>query len=122
ALPVGIIEGVAEATASIVKIFSGATSDWIGRRKPLVLLGHGLAAVTKPLFPLAGGVGLVLAARFIDRLGKGVRGAPRDALIADVIPTAQLGAAFGLRQSMDTVGAFLGPMLAMLLMAASNDD
>src|SRR5437870_1868153 len=91
ALSVGIIEGVAEATASIVKIFSGATSDWIGRRKPLVLLGYGLAALTKPLFPLAGGVGLVLAARFIDRIGKGIRGAPRDALIAGVTPAAQRG-------------------------------
>jgi MFS family permease len=122
ALSVGIIEGIAEASTSITKIFSGAISDWIGRRKPLILLGYGLAALTKPLFPLAGGVGLVLAARFIDRIGKGIRGAPRDALIADVTPIAQRGTAFGLRQSMDTVGAFLGPMLAMLLMAASNDD
>ena len=122
ALSVGIIEGIAEGSASIVKIFSGAISDWIGQRKPLILLGYGLAALTKPLFPLAGGVGLVLVARFLDRIGKGIRGAPRDALIADVTPIAQRGTAFGLRQSMDTVGAFLGPMLAMLLMAASNDD
>jgi MFS family permease len=121
ALSIGIIEGIAEATTSIVKIFSGGISDWIGHRKPLVLLGYGLAAMTKPLFPLAGGVGLVLAARFLDRVGKGIRGAPRDALIADVTPTVQRGAAFGLRQSMDTVGAFLGPILAMLLMAVSND-
>jgi MFS family permease len=122
ALSVGIIEGIAEATNSMAKIFSGAISDWIGKRKPLVLLGYGLAALTKPLFPLAAGAGLVLTARFIDRLGKGIRGAPRDALIADVTPIAQRGAAFGLRQSMDTVGAFLGPMLAMLLMAATHDD
>src|SRR5712671_2006296 len=113
ALSVGIIEGIAEATTSITKIFSGAISDWIGRRKPLVLLGYGLAALIKPLFPLADGAGLVLTARFIDRIGKGIRGAPRDALIADVTPISQRGAAFGLRQSMDTVGAFLGPMLAM---------
>jgi MFS family permease len=122
ALSVGIIEGVAEATTSIAKIFSGAVSDWIGKRKPLVLLGYGLAALTKPLFPLAEGAGLVLTARFIDRIGKGVRGAPRDALIADVTPIAQRGAAFGLRQSMDTIGAFLGPILAILFMALSHDD
>jgi MFS family permease len=122
ALSVGVIEGVAEASTSITKIFSGAISDWIGKRKPLVLLGYGLAALTKPLFPVAGGVALVFVARFLDRIGKGIGGAPRDALIADVTPIAQRGAAFGLRQSMDTVGAFLGPMLAMLLMAASNDD
>jgi MFS family permease len=122
ALSVGIIEGIAEATTSITKIFSGAISDWIGKRKPLVLFGYGLAALTKPLFPLAGGAGLVLTARFIDRIGKGIRGAPRDALVADVTPIAQRGAAFGLRQSMDTIGAFLGPMLAMLLMAVSHDN
>lgn len=122
ALSMGIIEGIAEATASISKIFSGAISDWIGKRKPLVLLGYGLAAVTKPLFPLATGVGMVLTARFIDRIGKGIRGAPRDALIADVTPVELRGTAFGLRQSMDTIGAFVGPMLAMLLMAVSNDN
>lgn len=122
ALSVGIIEGIAEATTSIAKIFSGAISDWIGKRKPLVLLGYGVAALTKPLFPLSTGAGLVLTARFIDRIGKGIRGAPRDALIADVTPIAQRGAAFGLRQSMDTVGAFLGPMLAMLLMAVTYDN
>lgn len=122
ALSVGIIEGIAEATASISKLFSGAISDWIGKRKPLVLLGYGLAAVTKPLFPLATGTTTVLIARFIDRIGKGIRGAPRDALIADVTPIELRGTAFGLRQSMDTVGAFVGPMLAMLLMAASDDN
>jgi len=94
----------------------------MGKRKPLVLLGYGLAAVTKPLFPLATGVSMVLIARFIDRIGKGIRGAPRDALIADVTPVELRGAAFGLRQSMDTIGAFVGPMLAMLLMAVSNDS
>ena len=122
ALSVGLIEGAAEATTSIVKVFSGVISDWTGRRKILVLAGYGLAALTKPLFPLAGGVGLVFAARFVDRVGKGIRGAPRDALIADVTPPALRGAAFGLRQSLDTVGAFLGPLLAIVLMAASGDD
>jgi MFS family permease len=122
ALSVGVIEGIAEATASITKIFSGAISDWIGKRKPLVLLGYGLAAVTKPLFPTANGVGVVLIARFVDRIGKGIRGAPRDALIADVTPAELRGTAFGLRQSMDTVGAFVGPLLAMLLMAVSSDN
>jgi MFS family permease len=122
ALSVGFIEGVAEATVSIAKVFSGAISDWIGKRKLLVVLGYGLAALTKPLFPLAHGIGLVLAARFLDRLGKGIRGAPRDPLIADVTPIALRGTAFGLRQSMDTVGAFLGPLLAIGLMAATADN
>jgi MFS family permease len=122
ALSVGFIEGVAEATASIAKIFSGVISDWMGRRKPLVLLGYGLAALTKPLFPLAQGIGAVLTARFIDRIGKGIRGAPRDALIADITPPEIRGAAYGLRQAMDTVGAFAGPLLGMLLMAATGDN
>jgi MFS family permease len=122
ALSVGIIEGIAEATASIAKVFSGAISDWIGRRKPLLLLGYGLAALTKPLFPLAGGIGAVLTARFLDRIGKGIRGAPRDALIADITPPQNRGAAYGLRQSLDTVGAFAGPLLAMLLMAVTQDN
>jgi MFS family permease len=122
ALSVGLIEGVAEATTAIVKVFSGVISDWLGKRKALVVIGYGLGAITKPLFPLAGGAGLVFTARFIDRIGKGIRGAPRDALIADVTPPALRGAAFGLRQSLDTVGAFLGPLLAMALMAASGDD
>ena len=114
----GLIEGVAEATACIVKVFSGALSDYFGRRKPLALLGYGMAALTKPLFPLASSAGMVFLARFIDRLGKGVRGAPRDALVADVTPPEQRGAAFGLRQSLDTVGAFAGPVFAILLAAA----
>jgi MFS family permease len=122
ALAVGLIEGIAEAATPITKLFSGAISDWIGKRKPLVLLGYGLSAATKPLFPLASGVGAVLIARFLDRIGKGIRGAPRDALIGDVTPVELRGTAFGLRQSMDTVGAFAGPLLAMLIMAASNDD
>jgi MFS family permease len=121
-LAVGAIEGVAEATANITKVFSGALSDRIGERKRLAVLGYGLAALTKPVFPLAGSVGWIVAARFVDRVGKGIRGAPRDALLADVTPAEQRGAAFGLRQAMDTVGAFLGPLAAMLLMAASGDD
>jgi MFS family permease len=116
ALTVGIIEGIAEATASITKIFSGALSDWLGRRKGLVALGYGLAAVTKPTFPLAPSVGWLIAARFIDRIGKGIRGAPRDALVADLAPPELRGTSFGLRQSLDTVGAFVGPALAILLM------
>lgn len=122
ALAVGIIEGIAEATASIIKIFSGVISDWIGRRKPLVLLGYGMAALTKPLFPLAEGIGAIVTARFIDRIGKGIRGAPRDALITDIVTREQHGAAFGLRQSMDTIGAFAGPALAMGLMFFFMDD
>ncbi|MDY0309178.1 MAG: MFS transporter [Castellaniella sp.] len=115
-LAVGVIEGVAEATALIVKVFSGAISDALGRRKGLLLAGYGLAALSKPLFPLAHSVGTVFAARFIDRIGKGIRGAPRDALVADVTPPEIRGAAFGLRQSMDTLGAVLGPGLAVVLM------
>ena len=122
ALSVGFIEGIAEATASVAKVFSGVVSDWTGRRKPLVLLGYGLAAATKPLFPLATGIGAVLTARFVDRIGKGIRGAPRDALIADITPAAVRGAAYGLRQAMDTAGAFAGPLVAMALMAATHDD
>lgn len=119
---VGVIEGVAEATASIVKIFSGAVSDWFASRKLLAVLGYGLAAVTKPLFPLAPNVGWVMTARFIDRIGKGIRGAPRDALVADVTPPELRGAAFGLRQSLDTVGAFLGPAVAVIVMWLTVDN
>ena len=117
---VGIIEGVAEATASIVKVFSGALSDRVGRRKLLTAVGYGLAAISKPVFPLAGSLGWVAAARFLDRVGKGVRGAPRDALIADITPPELRGAAFGLRQALDTVGAFVGPLIAIALMAATG--
>ena len=121
-LSVGFIEGIAEASALIVKVFSGAISDFFGRRKGLILLGYGMAALTKPLFPLASSVEMVFAARFLDRIGKGIRGAPRDALIADVAPEAIRGACFGLRQSMDTVGAFLGPLLAIALMYWFSND
>lgn len=121
-LAVGFIEGIAESTASIVKVFSGALSDWLGRRKLLAAIGYGLAALTKPVFPLAQTVGWVVAARFVDRVGKGIRGAPRDALIADLVPPGMSGAAFGLRQSLDTTGAYLGPLLAIALMWLSADD
>ncbi len=117
---VGIIEGIAEATASIVKVFSGALSDRLGRRKLLTAIGYGLAAISKPVFPLAGSLGWVAAARFLDRVGKGVRGAPRDALIADIAPPELRGASFGLRQTLDTVGAFIGPLIAIALMAATG--
>jgi MFS family permease len=119
---VGVVEGVAEATASIVKIFSGALSDWFGRRKPLAVVGYGLSALSKPIFPLAPTVGWVTAARFLDRVGKGIREAPRDALMADVAPPEARGASFGLRQALDTVGAFLGPLLGIGLMAATAND
>lgn len=122
ALTVGLIEGIAEATALIVKIFSGALSDFFGRRKWLILLGYGMAALTKPLFPLASSVETVFTARFLDRIGKGIRGAPRDALLAEVAPPEVRGACFGLRQSMDTVGAFLGPLAAIVLLYLYNDD
>ncbi|ARP94453.1 MFS transporter [Bordetella genomosp. 13] len=115
-LAVGIIEGIAEATASITKVFSGALSDRLGRRKLLTVIGYGLAAVTKPVFPLATGLEWLVGARFVDRIGKGIRGAPRDALIADVTEPAMRGAAFGLRQTLDTFGAFIGPLLAIGLM------
>ncbi|WP_369990594.1 MFS transporter [Pseudomonas xanthosomatis] len=115
-LAVGLIEGIAEATAAITKVFSGALSDRLGKRKLLTVLGYGLAAVTKPVFPLASGLEWLTAARFVDRIGKGIRGAPRDALIADVTPAELRGAAFGLRQALDTVGAFIGPLLAIVLM------
>ena len=122
ALVLGLIEGAAEATALIVKVFSGVLSDWSGRRKPFALLGYGLGAVAKPLFALAPGVGWIVAARLVDRVGKGIRGAPRDALVADLAPPALRGAAFGLRQALDTVGAFAGPLLAIVLMLAWADD
>ncbi|MDE2291683.1 MAG: MFS transporter, partial [Elusimicrobia bacterium] len=115
-LEVGLIEGVAEATALVVKVFSGALSDLWGRRKGLAVAGYGLSALSKPFFALAGSVEWVLGARFVDRVGKGVRGAPRDALVADLTPPPLLGAAFGLRQSLDTVGAFIGPLAAIALM------
>jgi hypothetical protein len=115
-ITVGCVEGVAEATGQITKIFSGALSDRLGNRKVLVALGYGLAACTKPIFPLASAVKFLIAARVIDRFGKGIRGAPRDALVADLSPSHLRGASFGLRQSLDTVGAFLGPLIAIALM------
>lgn len=121
-LVVGIIEGVAEAVALIVRIFSGALSDWLGKRKLLATLGYGLAAFTKPVFPLASTIGWLFAARFIDRIGKGIRGAPRDALVADFSPPELRGASFGLRQSLDTVGAVAGPLLAIGLMWLTAND
>jgi MFS family permease len=113
---VGLIEGVAEATAAITKVFSGTLSDYLGKRKFLTLIGYGLGALTKPFFPLASSVGLVFAARFADRVGKGIRGAPRDALVGDLAPPHLRGASYGLRQSLDTVGAIAGPLLAMIFM------
>lgn len=121
-LTVGFIEGIAEATASVTKVFSGAISDWLGKRKFLAALGYGLAAFTKPIFPLASTVEWLITARFVDRVGKGIRGAPRDALVADLSPPEVRGASFGLRQSLDTVGAFMGPLCAIAFMwwAANN--
>lgn len=121
-LTIGLIEGLAEATALIIKVFSGALSDYLGKRKGLTLLGYGLGALSKPLFAIASVSGLVLGARLLDRIGKGIRGAPRDALIADITPAEIRGAAFGLRQSLDTVGAFLGPLLAVALMLLWSND
>ena len=121
-LVVGLIEGAAEATALIVKVFSGVLSDYWGQRKPLAVLGYSLGAFSKPLFALANSSGLVVTARLLDRVGKGIRGAPRDALVADLAPLDMRGAAFGLRQSLDTAGAFIGPMLAMGLMLLWAND
>lgn len=119
---IGLIEGVAEATAAISKIFSGAFSDYIGKRKLLAGIGYGLAALTKPIFPLANTIGWVFAARFIDRIGKGIRGAPRDALVADIAPRELRGAAYGLRQSLDSIGALVGPLIALVFMAWFSDN
>ncbi len=122
AFTVGLIEGAAEATALIVKVFSGVLSDWLGRRKGLALLGYGLGALTKPVFALSSSLGWIMAARLTDRVGKGIRGAPRDALVADLAPPGLRGAAFGLRQSLDSVGAVLGPLLAVGLMLLWAND
>lgn len=119
---VGLIEGLAESTALIVKVFSGALSDYLGKRKALALFGYSLGTLTKPLFAIAPTAGIVFMARLLDRVGKGVRGAPRDALVADLAPAEARGAAFGLRQSLDTVGALLGPLLAVGLMLLWADD
>lgn len=121
-LAVGVIEGIAESTALVAKVFSGVLSDHFGRRKPLAVLGYALGALSKPVFALAAGAGAVVAARFVDRVGKGMRGAPRDALLADITPGAVRGAAFGLRQSLDTVGAVVGPLGATVLMVTWAGD
>ena len=122
ALAVGVIEGLGESTALVVKVFSGTLSDYLGKRKALAVLGYAMGALSKPLFALAPGAGFVLGARLIDRVGKGIRGAPRDAMVADMTPADVRGAAFGLRQALDTVGAFLGPLLAVGLMLLWSDD
>jgi MFS family permease len=122
ATTIGLIEGIAEATAPIVKVFSGALSDYLGNRKWLAVAGYGLGALSKPLFAVAPTIGVVVTARILDRVGKGIRGAPRDALVADVTPPNLRGAAFGLRQSLDTVGAFLGPLLAVVIMLVWSDN
>ena len=119
---VGLIEGLAESTALMVKVFSGALSDYLGKRKGLAVIGYALGALSKPLFAVAPGLGLVVTARLLDRVGKGIRGAPRDALVADLAPPDLRGAAFGLRQSLDTVGAFVGPLLAVALMLLWAND
>ena len=119
---IGIIEGVAEATAAITKVFSGALSDYLGKRKFLLVLGYALAAFTKPVFPLATSIDWVFAARFVDRIGKGIRGAPRDALVADIAPPQLRGAGYGLRQALDSVGAVIGPLLAVAFMVGFAND
>jgi MFS family permease len=121
-ITIGLIEGLAESIAMVTKVFSGALSDRLRRRKPLVVIGYALGALTKPVFPLAGSIGWVAAARFTDRVGKGIRGAPRDALVADITPARSRGAAYGLRQALDSVGAFLGPLLALLFMSILASD
>lgn len=122
ALLIGVIEGVAESTTMVVKVFSGALSDYLGKRKALAVFGYGLGAISKPFFAMAGSTGTVFGARFVDRIGKGIRGAPRDALVADLVSPEARGAAYGLRQSLDTVGAFSGPLLAVGLMLLWAND
>ncbi|HEF5873588.1 TPA: MFS transporter [Burkholderia cenocepacia] len=122
ATTIGLIEGIAEATSPVVKVFSGTLSDHLRNRKWLAVAGYALGALSKPLFAIAPTIGVVVTARIVDRVGKGIRGAPRDALVADVTPVHLRGAAYGLRQSLDTVGAFLGPLLAVAIMLAWRDD
>jgi MFS family permease len=119
---VGLIEGIAEATAAVMKVFSGTLSDYLGKRKFLMILGYGLSSLTKPIFPLASTIGWVFAARFVDRIGKGIRGAPRDALVADITPVQLRGAAYGLRQALDSVGALVGPLLAVAFMMLLHEE
>lgn len=121
-MTIGLIEGIAEATAAILKVFSGSISDVIGKRKPLLVLGYGLAALSKPVFPLANTISWVFIARFLDRIGKGIRVAPRDAMIADIAPTQLRGAAYGLRQALDSIGALLGPLLAVVFLIWLAND
>ncbi len=122
AMAVGLVEGLAESLALVVKVFSGTLSDYLGKRKGLALFGYTLGAFTKPLFAVASSIDLILTARLLDRVGKGVRGAPRDAMVADIAPPHLRGAAFGLRQSLDTVGALFGPLLAVGLMLLWAND
>lgn len=122
AFTVGLIEGLAESTALIVKVFSGVLSDYLGKRKGLAVLGYAMGALSKPLFALAPSIGFVFSARLIDRIGKGIRGAPRDALVADMAPQTLRGTAYGLRQSLDTMGSFLGPLIAVGLMLLWSND
>ncbi len=122
AISIGAIEAIAIATATVTKLFAGVFSDLIGSRKWLVVLGYGLGAVAKPFFPLADGLGTIVSGRFIDRVGKGIRSAPRDALIADAAPADKRGGCFGLRKSLDTVGGFAGPLIAVLVMSLSSGD
>jgi len=119
---IGIVEGFAEAAAAITKVFSGVISDYLRRRKFLAVVGYGLAAITKPIFPLATSIGWVFGARLVDRIGKGIRGAPRDALVAEIAPSQLRGAAYGLRQALDSVGAFVGPLLAVAFMIWLAND
>ncbi len=119
---IGIVEGVAEGAAAITKVFSGVISDYFGKRKFLAVVGYSLSAMTKPIFPLATTIGWVFGARFVDRIGKGIRGAPRDALVADIAPQPLWGAAYGLRQSLDSIGAFIGPLLAVIFMIWLAND
>jgi len=122
ATALGAIDGVAEATANLAKLFSGRLSDRSLKRKRWVMAGYGIAALSKPLFPLAANAPAVLAARFADRIGKGIRGSPRDAMIADETPPEIRGRAFGLRQALDTAGALLAPLVAIGLMAWLASD
>jgi len=122
ATAVGVLEGVAESVVHLFRFLSGILSDWLGRRKTLALIGYGIAALTKPLFPIAGSFSVVFVARFVDRIGKGIRGAPRDALVADLAPPGMRGASYGLRQSLDTAGAFLGPLGAIVFMLVLGGD
>jgi len=121
-ITIGIIEGVAEGAAAVTKVFSGVISDYCRKRKFIAVAGYTLSAITKPIFPLAATTGWVFGARFVDRIGKGIRGAPRDALVADIAPQRLRGAAYGLRQSLDSVGAFVGPLLAVMFMIWFAND